>query len=615
MICYRFQKVSFILLKSEVSARAAQKNGSRNAYLKLNIMKANYPTSLLKGAIGALPTLALLFTGLTTQAQLSVDTGSREQSRVFYNAIYPASENAVSGWNGNVANGNAGTTTEAFKEKVFLRINFFRAFSGIYGEVTNNPTWSAMDQSAALMMAANNNVDHTPPTSWKFYSSAGATAAGKSSLALSNYGPDAITSYMEDPGNVNAPVGHRRWILFPQTQQMGTGDIPASGSYYASNALWTLDLNHYADERPVVRDTFIAWPPKGYVPYQLIYPRWSFAYPNANFSGAQVTMTQNGSSIPVRIESRVQGYGEKTLVFVPNNLNPNAWTGPVKPANDTIYSVRVSNVVIDDTAQTFEYDVRAFDPAKGGPDTPNFDIIGSASPKAGIPNTYSVMDQVLATGYQWKYSTKAAYTTVVGAETSGDVIAKAPSGYSFRDPKIKALGRYSYHLVHRNFIESSFMLSAPVLCSNLTKLNFSSRLAYATVYQTATVEVSTDGGNQWAAIWSQKGTNNAGQSTFATRSLSLAAYSGREVFVRFRYALRQGSAFTQTDPGVGWYVDNVTFTKGEKLVNTQMSAVSVTPLFNLSVVAGQTYVLQVRAQVFGKYYRDWSVSKTLTGVQ
>lgn len=40
----------------------------------------------------------------------------------------------------------------------------------------------------------------------------------------------------------------------------------------------------------------MAWPPAGYVPYQVIYPRWSFAIAGANFSQAAVTMARGASA-------------------------------------------------------------------------------------------------------------------------------------------------------------------------------------------------------------------------------------------------------------------------------------------------------------------------------
>ena len=143
------------------------------------------------------------------------------------------------------------------------------------------------------MMSANNQLSHSPSPTWQCYTPEGAAAAGKSDLFLGVYGWDAISGYVRDPGDFNGAVGHRRWILYPQTQTMGTGDLPPTGGS-SSNALWVID-GHVWDPRPATRDMFVAWPPPGYVPYQVVFPRWSFSYPNADFSQASVTMTLDGS--------------------------------------------------------------------------------------------------------------------------------------------------------------------------------------------------------------------------------------------------------------------------------------------------------------------------------
>ena len=97
--------------------------------------------------------------------------------------------------------------------------------------------------------------------------SSGAAAAGVSDIGLGHNGPDAISGYMWDYGSDNAQVPHRRWLLYPQTEVMGTGDVPAQGSYLAADATWVIDSNC---ERTSAFDgisPFVAWPPPGFVPY------------------------------------------------------------------------------------------------------------------------------------------------------------------------------------------------------------------------------------------------------------------------------------------------------------------------------------------------------------
>src|SRR3954468_6094984 len=158
---------------------------------------------------------------------LSVNTTSREEVRQFYRAVYNASENVPREWTGNYATGNAGDTSAAFKEAVRLRINFFRALVGVPADITFSGTFNAKAQQAALMMSANNTLQHVGiPPSWTFYTAAGAEGAANSNLYLGDFGPRAVTGYIADKDDNNTAVGHRRWLIYPQTLQMGTGDVP-----------------------------------------------------------------------------------------------------------------------------------------------------------------------------------------------------------------------------------------------------------------------------------------------------------------------------------------------------------------------------------------------------
>jgi hypothetical protein len=221
------------------------------------------------------------------------------------------------------------------------------------------------------MFSANRNISHSPPTNWVDYSADGAEAAANSNICYGSpaIDPGCMNLYLWDTGSGNTAVGHRRWLLYPQTQTFGTGDVPQSGPqanpYPAANALWVFDGN-FGATRPATRDFYVAWPPPGYVPYQLVSPRWSFSYPNADFSTATVSMQRNGSAVPVRLEQVQNGYGENSIVWVPDNLDANAFFQPMPPAADTKSTVTISNVLVNGNAQTFQYSVTVFDPATPG---------------------------------------------------------------------------------------------------------------------------------------------------------------------------------------------------------------------------------------------------------
>jgi uncharacterized protein YkwD len=291
---------------------------------------------------------------------LSADTGNREASRAFYLTYYQDAAAPPHGWTGNRTTCEAGTTSSAFRDAVLLRINYFRAMAGVPAEVTFDATYTAKAQQAALMMSAHNQLSHSPPASWTCYTPDGAQAAGKSNLALGTFGWNAITAYMKDYGTGNGAVGHRRWLLYPQTQNMGSGDVPSDGGA-AANALWVFD-SHMWEPRPPTREPYVAWPPPGFVPYQVVFPRWSFSYAGADFSQAAVTMTQGGQSVSVSLETVATGYGENTIAWIPNGLSSSAsWP---RPAADTPYAVTISNVAVSGSPRSFTYDVVVMDPAQ-----------------------------------------------------------------------------------------------------------------------------------------------------------------------------------------------------------------------------------------------------------
>ena len=284
-----------------------------------------------------------------------IDPSDRQVSLDYFNETYRASDGVPIGWTGNHASCNAGETSMAFREAVRLRINYFRAMAGVPAVVQLSDEYTDKAQQAALMMSVNGQLSHTPGPTWLCYTPGGAQAAGSSNLYLGVYGPSAISGYIEDFGNGNYPVGHRRWILYPQTQWMGTGDIPPTGGYWSSNALWVFDENMW-EPRPQTREEYVAWPPPGYVPYRVVFPRWSLAYDEADFSAATVEMSSGGESIPLTVKPVVNGYGENTLVWEPDL----SYGAP--PSSDTAYDVIVSGVEIHGVPRDFTYQVVLFDP-------------------------------------------------------------------------------------------------------------------------------------------------------------------------------------------------------------------------------------------------------------
>jgi len=285
----------------------------------------------------------------------TVNPQDRQASKSFFNNVFSGAIQPFAAWSGNHDLCLAGETSDAFKLAVRVRINYYRAMAGVPDIIDLADEYNHKAQQAALMMSVNGILDHEPTSNWTCYTPDGDEAAGSSNLFLGYYGLQAIDGYMKDNGSGNYAVGHRRWVLYPQTKFMGSGDIPPVSGYQASNALWVFDSSMWSP-RPATREEFVAWPPPGFVPYQVIYPRWSFSYPGADFSAASVTMTSEGSNLTCFPQQVVNGYGENTLVWEPI-LNINR-----PPSHDTIHTVEITNVLINGIPHNFTYQVTIFDP-------------------------------------------------------------------------------------------------------------------------------------------------------------------------------------------------------------------------------------------------------------
>ncbi len=331
------------------------------------------------------------------------DAGNRAEVLSFYNCVYSASEGYAADmkWKGKVSSGKEGTTSEAFKDDVRRRINFYRALMGLPADIVFDPAKCAKDQKAAMMFSRNKAIMHDPPMSWKFYSQDAADAAAASNIALGVYGPGAVDVYMRDDGTGNEPVGHRRWLGYSRAQSMGTGDVPESGSYRSANAIWVL-----SDFKAAPAPQAVAWPSSGYFPLPLVPARWSISYPGADFSGATVTMLQGATNVPVSVISRADvGYGDNTLVWEPVGL-------PDEIGSDTNYSVTISGIGGQGVPASLSYDVTLFDP----------DVLGQSAiitgpgtaTIAGADYTFSPVEE--ADAYQLQVSKSSSASWVEGAE-------------------------------------------------------------------------------------------------------------------------------------------------------------------------------------------------------
>ena len=165
-------------------------------------------------------------------------------------------------------------------------------------------------------------------------------------------------------------------MLIPRLLEMGTGSVPGTAGHSAAQAQLPRRLR---PRRPSPRgDAYVAWPPKGFVPYQTVYPRWSFTLRGGDFTNATVTMTRPGNvSVPATIIDR-STFAGPGIVWVANNLADGAsWP---KPTSDDPITVTVGNVIVGGTPQSFTYTTTIFDPADPDPAHTPLTITGPNNP-------------------------------------------------------------------------------------------------------------------------------------------------------------------------------------------------------------------------------------------
>lgn len=280
------------------------------------------------------------------------------------------------GWTGNIKNCKPGKLSHDAYLKMLTRINYFRRLAGVDDHVVLDSQWCKLAQSAALIMYANNTLDHNPSSSMKCYSEDGKLGAQTSNLStiVENSIKFLIADEMQDGGQYNTFCGHRRWLLKANTTKMGIGATPGS---YGIRTFETYeesekDTSTFHGKVP----EYFGYPFHGYIPYQVVYPRWSFAITNGtpDYKTATVVVTSGDVTFPCTIVNRDHfGYGDPTLVWEMKGLKEDFdynyydmsekknGFAVMKLLNKKI-TVKISNVKVDGVTKNYSYSFMIFDP-------------------------------------------------------------------------------------------------------------------------------------------------------------------------------------------------------------------------------------------------------------
>jgi len=273
----------------------------------------------------------------------------------------------------DVAACTSGIPSDSEKLKVLNRINYLRAIHKLK-PVKYDDAYDEMTGECALIIAANENLSHTPESSWKCWSQVaydGCYSSNISLAAATNYDLSATDSativdgFMTEENEVPpTTLGHRRWFIDPWLNSIAFGRADYSdghGHFVLGSAVKVINRDDPNDQQDI-SDTdieFVAYPFETYpaelyndnvmMSFTVIKDKFS-KYSNGTgivFSTATIAIVdQNNKTMKVKnIEFDTDGYG------VPNNLR---WYAEgIKP--NVKYNVTVSNVMINNNSELYQY--------------------------------------------------------------------------------------------------------------------------------------------------------------------------------------------------------------------------------------------------------------------
>lgn len=288
-----------------------------------------------------------------------VNTLTKIELTALYNKLYKSSEIDSINWNGQKQKCLCGQISNDIYKKAEDRINFFRVASGL-NKVKINPKFNLDAQNAALLVNANNELTHYAKMGMKCFSKSAENGCLKSCLGFTDFknfpGTGFITGFIQDYGDDNYFVGHRKWILYTKLVEFGYG------ATNRSEAILTVD--GVSNNPPSVPD-YIAYPWNGYVPVNLIFPKWSFSIPEGktvDFSQTTIKMFDgNGNELKIEALKEYKNYLDHTIVWTAkglfsdydikygiNKLEENGYL-------DKKIKIVIKNVKIDGSFKQYEY--------------------------------------------------------------------------------------------------------------------------------------------------------------------------------------------------------------------------------------------------------------------
>ena len=286
------------------------------------------------------------------------------------------------GWTGKEKLCKPGKLSHDTYVKILARINYYRRLAGVNDNVVLDSSWNKYAQAAALIMFANNALNHSPGPGMKCFSQDGKIGASTSNLSIFTGASikSLIGDEIEDGGESNKDCGHRRWLLNSKAYKFGFGATTGS---YAVRDFATAEEKDTSSFHGKVPEYF-GYPFKGFVPFQVIYPKWSFAVTGtADFSVATVEVKAGDKPIACTIISRGKmNFGDPTMVWTVKGMKEDFYYQSLDASGkfwnyydmaekrkvfETLgllnkkITVKISNVKVEGKAKSYSYSFTIFD--------------------------------------------------------------------------------------------------------------------------------------------------------------------------------------------------------------------------------------------------------------
>ena len=121
---------------------------------------------------------------------------------------------------------------------------------------------------------------------------------------------------------------------------------------------------------------------------------------------------------------------------------------------------------------------------------------------------------------------------------------------------MKRTGAKAFQLAFADFNDQSFQITRDILPSATSQLQFYDLGRFATTTSTLSAEISTDNGGTWASLWTRNGVGLNSvywDPAFVSRNVSLAAYAGQIIRVRFILRYNGQGAVVSTSSNDGFF--------------------------------------------------------------